>query len=153
MTPPQLRLWRSLAILRRLQLGSSTRNDLIHAVRRDLIAQFGPELFGEIFADDIVSQFKHDIKFLRNKLGVQIAPVDMRTNEYVLEGFGELRPLSLSEDEIDAVAVLMDMFGTELPFAEKIQPLLRRVLETLSKWIRSGHRFEKFLQQKCLGDL
>ncbi len=132
MTPPQLRLWRSLAILRRLQLGSSTRDDLTDAVERDLIAQFGPELLGEIFANDIVSQFKNDIKFLRNMLGVQIAPVDMRTNEYVLEGFGDLRPLCLSEDEVDAMAVLVDMFGPELPYAEKIQPLLRRIIEMLS---------------------
>ena len=128
MTPHQLRLIRSLSILRQLQNGPTNRDELLNHVLEDV----GPDAYGiGTTARGIESQFSRDIKFLREKLFIKIPNNDRRTGLYEIITFGDFRPLWLSDDEMGAMALLLHTFQPGTPMLEDISRLLNRITELL----------------------
>ena len=127
MTPHQLRLVRSLSILRRLQVGAADQEILIDHVK----AECGPLVYEQEGGRSLESQFARDIKFLRDSLSVNIPNVDRSTNIYEMENFGDFRPLSLTETELDALMILLQSFQPGTPQSEAISGLLNRIRDLL----------------------
>jgi predicted DNA-binding transcriptional regulator YafY len=127
MTPHQLRLVRSLSILRRLQLGPATRETLIQHVQMEC----GPQAYEQGSERGLESQFARDIQFLRENLSVQMPSVERRSYTYEIESFGDFRPLCLPDAELDALSILLESFQPGTPKSEEISAFLNRVRELL----------------------
>jgi hypothetical protein len=76
-------------------------------------------------------RFEEDMNFLHTRLGVERPRYNRKQAVYEFQGFGEFRPLGLSEVEMEALAFLVETFGPGAPQADAVQALLHRIQELL----------------------
>ncbi len=123
-------LQRSLALLRRLQWGATTRDELLDYVNDEL----GVDAYGTD-AKVAESRFEHDVRRLRG-LTIQINP--QKGHVWVLESYGEFSPVGLSHEELNALAFLSETFSLGTPQAEPVQRLLRHIADWLPETQRDS---------------
>lgn len=119
---------RSLVILRQLQHAPATKSALMEYVMIEV--EHGA------YTDDpkrATKQFERDIDRLRT-WGVNITT--KHPHEYHLVSYGDFSPVSLTDEELNTVAFLLETFAPGAPQAEAVQRLLQRVLD----WIPLGQR-------------
>ena len=128
--PDYREMARSLAILRRLQIGPAARPILMEYVRVDK----DPSAYDDDRRRS-EKQFSKDIDRLRT-WGIEIT-VDTGY-EYRLVSYGQFSPILLNDTELGAVAFLMEAFAPGAPEAEAVQQFLHRVLD----WAPAKQRSE-----------
>ncbi len=116
---------RCLAIVRRLQRGPATWQQLVAAVRAD-----EPEAYGLTEGRPLYKRFRRDVERLRDSLGVDIR-ADRRTNEYTLI---EADPplLDLPDADVATLAWLEQTFSPASPHYREVRALLGRLQSYLS---------------------
>lgn len=124
MPPQYLELKRGLAILRHLQRQPCSREDLIGFVNIDC-AESAYSDFDAVRSRS--KQFENDINRLRH-WGVELHHYD---GEYHLVSYGEFNPVGLSEEDLAALAFVVETFSSGAPHSEAIQHLVR----TISDWL------------------
>ncbi|HAJ38528.1 MAG TPA: hypothetical protein DCL15_22910 [Chloroflexi bacterium] len=126
--PRYVEMQRCLTILRQLQRSPADKAELMEYVRIEV----GVEAYGDDakLAD---KTFARDIDRLRT-WGVE---VDVgRGHQYYLKSYGDFNPVSLTDEELNTVAFLLETFAPGAPQAEAVQQFLQRVLD----WIPLGQR-------------
>ena len=116
-------IFRSLSILRRLQLGPANLDELVAFVHRD----FDPEAYADIGDKTGRKRLENDIARLRG-WGVEI---DYRDAAYHLLTYGDFSPVALGDAELNSLAFLQETFTVGTPNAEAVQRLLHSILDWL----------------------
>lgn len=118
---------RCLAILRRLQEGPASKNDLIAAV---LVAE-GADAYGapDTSRADITKRFENDKLRLNNQLRTPIQ-YDSTAGGYVIAE--RERPLlNLPDSHIETLAYLADTFQPDSPHASEVHQLIDQLMDWL----------------------
>jgi predicted DNA-binding transcriptional regulator YafY len=112
---------RRLFLVQRLIRGSATGRVLI----ADANAAF-PDVTDGIYPSDAAAALRHDIAALRQEYNCDIQRE--RNGTYVLVSPGDLTLLDLPDEEIEAVAFLIDAYSeSDLPLAGQIRTCLERI--------------------------
>ncbi|MBX3054209.1 MAG: WYL domain-containing protein [Caldilineaceae bacterium] len=121
------RISRALSILRHLQRAPSSRDTLTDLVSVDV----GGSPYDTDTLDAGRRRFEEDLSFLHTRLGVERPRYNRKQAVYEFQGFGEFRPLGLSEEELETLAFLVEAFEPDAPQANQVQALLHRIQELL----------------------
>ncbi len=121
------RIIRALSILRHLQRIPAGRETLIDLVSVDV----GGGPYDGDTLDAGRRRFEEDLSFLYTRLGVERPRYNRKQAVYEFQGFGEFRPLGLSEEELETLAFLVETFGPGAPQSDAVQALLHRIQELL----------------------
>lgn len=119
-----LKLRRALVMFSMLRGGPATKEELIAAVQEEI---------EDAYFSAAHYSFRDDLALLRGELGCDIR---YRRGEgvYVLEGVDNpYLALLLSDDELEALALLRGAFGPGVPHADKVQALLDHIESSLSE--------------------
>lgn len=112
---------RRLFLVRRLIRGAATASVLVADANNAF-----PDVCDGIYPSDAAAALRHDIAALRQEYNCEIRRE--RNGEYVLISPGDLTVLDLPDDEIDAVAFLIDTYAeSDLPIAGQIRAFLERM--------------------------
>lgn len=132
----QLAFRRRLLIVRLLLRGSTSSDDLIAAVQR--------ELGDEGYPPAAIAALKHDLDALKAEYGCRIA-FRRESGGYVLEDLGELALLDLSDVAMEALAFLDASFppGTALPELVNVRTLLDQVIRLLPASRQEQHQHRR----------
>ncbi len=121
------RISRALSILRHLQRAPNNRDTLMDLVSVDV----GGGPYDADTLDAGRRRFEEDLKFLYTRLGVEKPHYNRKQDVYEFQGFGDFRPLGLSEAELETLAFLAETFGPGAPQADAVQALLHRIQDIL----------------------
>ena len=124
MSPELIPFFRSLAILRRLQIGAADRNALKDQVHQDVDA----DPYGTHWGKAEQKRLENDLARLRG-WGVRI---DYYEGLYHLIDVGTFTPFALNEAALHTLAFLQETFGPGTPHAAHIQELLQAVIVWLT---------------------
>jgi len=108
---------RCLAIIRRVQQGPATRDDVIAAVQA-----VEPEAYGGATGRQLHKKFHGDLARIRNNLSVDLR-ADPRTKQYSIQGM-EQPLLALPADDLKTMAWLEQTFGPGTPQHPQLRALL-----------------------------
>lgn len=112
---------RRLFLVRRLIRGSATGRVLVADANNAF-----PDVLDGIYPSDAAAALRHDIAALREEYNCEI--LRSQDGAYVLISPGDLTVLDLPDDEIDAVAFLIDTYAeSDLPLAGQIRTFLERI--------------------------
>ena len=120
-SPRNVPLQRSLSLLRRLQRGPATRDELVEYVQ----VSFDATAYADIDQKAGQKRLENDIERLRD-LGIDIPYQD---GEYQLLSYGAFSPVALTEVELNTLAFLMEAFGPGAPNSEEVQGLIRKIAD------------------------
>ncbi len=112
---------RCLTIIRRVQRGPATREDLLQTVRK----QEGPEAYGTAEDEAAGRRLEKDLQRIRDNLGVDLY-YDRQARSYAIRDTW-LPLLDLPDDDLTAIAWLETAFGPESPQHDEIHALLGRL--------------------------
>jgi predicted DNA-binding transcriptional regulator YafY len=115
-----MKVQRCVLILRQLQRGPASVNDLISAVE----ATLGPSAYGQAPAKAL----ERDVSQLRESFDVTIRS---RSGVYHLDDVGEIPLLDIPDDALDAMAFLYHTFEYDAPDAEGVRGLLDTIVSYL----------------------
>lgn len=118
-------LLRSLSLLRGLQRGCTTREELIDFVDSD----FALDVYDDIETKQGQRRFENDLKRLR-ELGIDYGEPRV-AKEYRFRSMGEFSPLCLADSELQTMAFLAETFQPGAPNSDGVQTLLGRVIDIL----------------------
>lgn len=113
---------RCLALIRRLQQGPATKEELLKSIYAAEDASEDPAA--------MTKRFEHDKRRLRQRLDVQVR-YDKAVGGYVLAGW-ERPLLNLPDAEIETLAFLADTFQPDSPHAADVQRLIAALVSWLS---------------------
>lgn len=119
-------------MLRRLQRGPASRDDLIAAV----LQSEAEEAYGGATGAALAKRFDNDLQRLREKLGVVIR-YDRKARVYELEE-SDLPLLDLPDEDLATIAWLENTFGLDSPQHDEVHALLWR----LRSWLDVSRRAE-----------
>ncbi|MGC9399116.1 MAG: WYL domain-containing protein [Anaerolineae bacterium] len=117
---------RCLALLRRLQRGPATKEELIQAVFDAL----DPEVYGNATGRSLDRRFERDKRKLRDVFGLELH-YHRSTGEYELVNAWESL-LDLPDEALRAIAFLQETFTADAPGYELVQPFLAILIGYLS---------------------
>lgn len=132
---------RCLAIVRRLQRGPASREELIEAVCECL----GSEAYPEAEVQARGKRFHNDLRRLRDRLDIEVQ-FDHKTGVYVLTSPGSLALLDLPDPALDAMGFLIETFDEQAPHYEKI----RTLLDTLTGFFSDERRRDLMRRRNLL---
>lgn len=121
------RIARALSILRHLQRAANSRETLMDLVSVDV----GNRPYDGDTVDAGRRRFEEDLAFVQKGLLAKRPRYDRRQDVYEFQGFGDFRPLGLSEEALETVAFLAETFGPDAPHSDAVQLVLQRVQEML----------------------
>lgn len=123
---PTMVIRRCLAMLRRLQRGPATKEELIQAVFDAL----GPEVYGNTTGRPLDKRFERDKGKLRDIFGLELH-YHRSTGTYKI--FNAWEPLlDLPDSALRAIAFLQETFTPDAPGYERVQNLLALLISYLS---------------------
>lgn len=117
---------RCLALIARLKKGPASPAELILAV----LEREGEDAYSPLPAARSKA-FKRDREALRNRLGVSFE-YDPRTGRYSLLDAGDALSLSLSDNSLMAVSLLLDTFGGQMGNHSSVNNLLEELVAALN---------------------
>ncbi len=112
---------RCLAIIRRVQRGLATRDDLLQAVRE----QEGPEAYGTAKSEALDHRLENDLRRIRDNLRVDLN-FDRQAGGYTIRDTW-LPLLDLPDEDLATIAWLEATFGPESPQHDEVHALLGRL--------------------------
>jgi predicted DNA-binding transcriptional regulator YafY len=112
---------RCLAMIRRVQRGPATRDDLLQAVRE----QEGPEAYGTAEGEALGRRLGNDLHRIREDLQVEVQ-FDRRAGGYSIRDTW-LPLLDLPDEDLTTIAWLEGTFGPESPQHDEVHALLGRL--------------------------
>lgn len=126
-TSTWLKVQRCVIILRRLQRGPATRDELIQTVEASID--------GPAYGKASEKALRRDLKELRATFGLTI---QLRQGAYRLDEVGRLPLLDLPDDALEVLAFLYETFKPDAPEGEEV----RRLLDTLTSYLPEERRHE-----------
>jgi predicted DNA-binding transcriptional regulator YafY len=112
---------RCLAIIRRVQRGPATRDDLLQAVR----LQERAEAYGGVEGEALHRRLENDLRRIRDNLRVDLY-FDRQAGGYTIRRTW-LPLLDLPDDDLATIAWLEETFGPESPQHDEVHALLGRL--------------------------
>jgi predicted DNA-binding transcriptional regulator YafY len=111
---------RCLAIIRRIQQGEATRDDLIRAVLAAV-----PEAYSEATGPQLHKRFHSDLARIRNHLWIEVQ-ANPRTKQYSIRDMNQPL-LALPDTDLKTIAWLEQTFGPGTPHHPQIGAFLERL--------------------------
>lgn len=116
---------RTLSLFRRLQLGPASRKALMGYAESEV----DPDFYSGVDASKAKDRLEKDLGRLRG-LGIEYE-YDRKNDEYRLLDIAGFSPLSFTDEEMQALALLAETFKSDAPGEPQVQHLVRRIVAFL----------------------